>query len=128
MLVHILNAIHFILIFLPIAIFFIPMEHFKYSFKYVFLILILIPIHWVFLNNQCLFTVISKKMGDMKQTETDSSFSEKYLKWLYEPIMNVIGWDWNDKGLDKMVNLHWLVNFVLIWYYLFFIGKDKLIN
>lgn len=41
--------------------------------------------------------------------------------------MNIIGWKWDSEGLDKMVNLHWGINFILLWYFLFYIGKDKLI-
>ena len=89
--------------------------------------LILIPIHWIFLDGQCVFTIITKYFGDMQNTETDSGFSEKYLKWLYEPIMNLIGWEWNDLGINKMVHLHWIVNFFLLWYYLFFVGRCELI-
>ena len=91
------------------------------------MILILIPIHWVFFDNQCLFTLASKEAGNMRNTETTSGFSEKYMKWLYKPIMDFIGWEWNSVGLDKMVNLHWGINFFLLWYFLFFIGKCKLI-
>ncbi len=60
--------------------------------------------------------------------ETNSGFSEEYLEWLYRPIMTKIGWSWNSNGLDKMVNLHWLINFILLWYFLFFVGKSKLVN
>tara|TARA_B100000123_G_C25399218_1_gene283596 strand:+ start:61 stop:444 length:384 start_codon:yes stop_codon:yes gene_type:complete len=127
MIIEILAIIHLALIFLPIAVFFTPLSYIRKSFKYLFLILILIPIHWVFFDNQCLFTLASKEAGNMRNTETTSGFSEKYMKWLYKPIMDFIGWEWNSVGLDKMVNLHWGINFFLLWYFLFFIGKCKLI-
>ena len=127
MLIEFLALLHLILIFLPIGVFFIPLNLIRKSFKYLFLILILIPIHWVFLDNQCLLTVMGKEMGNMRNSETSSGFSEKYMKWLYKPIMDIIGWEWDESGIDKMVNLHWGINFFLIWYFLFFIGKCKLI-
>tara|TARA_B100001093_G_C26643200_1_gene934155 strand:- start:41 stop:424 length:384 start_codon:yes stop_codon:yes gene_type:complete len=127
MIIEILAVIHLALIFLPIAVFFTPLSYIRKSFKYLFLILILIPIHWVFFDNQCLFTLASKEAGNMRNTQTTSGFSEKYMKWLYKPIMDFIGWEWNSVGLDKMVNLHWGINFFLLWYFLFFIGKCKLI-
>ena len=39
--------------------------------------------------------------------------------------MNLLGWEWDEEGLNKIVNLHWgiIINFILIWYYLFYIGK-----
>lgn len=83
--------------------------------------------HWVYFENQCLFTLVSKNLGNMKNTQTSSSFSEKYMKWLYKPIMNLLGWGWNDEGLNKMVNLHWTINFILLWYYLFYVGKSILV-
>ena len=61
----------------------------------------------------------TEQQGGLVEAETTSGFSEEYLEWLYRPIMNVIGWPWNNKGLAKMVNLHWLLNFVLLWYFLF---------
>tara|TARA_B100000902_G_C26972015_1_gene745886 strand:- start:100 stop:291 length:192 start_codon:yes stop_codon:yes gene_type:complete len=63
----------------------------------------------------------------MENTQTTSGFSETYLKWLYKPIMNLFKWEWNTKGLDKMINTHWIVNYILVWYYLFFVGGKKLI-
>ena len=127
MIVLLLNLIHLFFVFLPILIFFVPLRYFSSLFKYIFLIIMLIPIHWVFLDNQCGITMITRHYGDLQNSETESGFSEKYLKWLYEPIMNIIGWKWDNDGLNKMVYLHWGVNYILIWYYLFFIGKSKLI-
>lgn len=127
MLANLLNIIHFILLFLPIAIFFIPIKYFNSIFKYLFLVLILIPIHWEFLDGNCIFTLFTQSQGGLVEAETDSGFSEEYLEWLYRPIMNIIGWSWDNKGLNKMVNLHWLINFVLLWYFLFFKTNCKLI-
>lgn len=123
----ILNLLHFVFLFFPIIIYFLPLSIVKPIFKWAFLVLILTPIHWVFFNNHCIFTIATKKMGNMKNVETDSGFSEKYLKWLYLPIMNLLGWEWDEEGLNKIVNLHWGINFILIWYYLFYIGKNKII-
>ena len=127
MLSTIFNILHFLMLFLPVYIFFIPIKHVSFYFKYMFLFLILTPIHWVFFDNKCIITIFTEKSGDFKDTESDSSFSEKYLKWLYKPIMDQIGWKWDNKGIDKMVNLHWGINFIILWYYLFFYGKCKLI-
>ena len=126
MIIEILAIIHLALIFLPIAVFFTPLSYIRKSFKYLFLILILIPIHWVFFNGKCIFTMITRKTGALDNTKTDSHFSEVYLKWLYQPIMNIIGWKWNNKGLSKMVNLHWVLNFGLLWYFVFYYARKQL--
>lgn len=127
MLVDLLNFIHLILLFSPIIIYYIPVKYLSGIFKYIFLILILIPIHWDFLDGKCLFTLFTEQQGGLVEAETTSGFSEEYLEWLYRPIMKIIGWKWNSKDLNKMVNLHWLVNFVLLWYFLFFKTNCKLV-
>lgn len=127
MLVDILNFIHLILLFSPVIIYYIPIKYLSGIFKYIFLILILIPIHWDFLDGKCLFTLFTEQQGGLIEAETTSGFSEEYLEWLYRPIMKLIGWKWNSKDLNKMVNLHWLVNFVLLWYFLFFKTNCRLV-
>ena len=47
-------------------------------------------------------------------------FSEKYLRWLYDPIMRLFNMKWNDENLDIIINFHWLINFLIIWYFTFF--------
>jgi len=124
-----LDIIHLLLVFFPIIIYFLPIKIFKYIFKYIFLILILVPVHWELFNNKCIFTLISKKLGsyDKMNIEGESLFSRKYLRWLYEPIMKIIGWKWIDTNVSKMSVLHWIFNFILLWYYLFFVGGKNLI-
>jgi hypothetical protein len=112
-----LNLIHGLIILIPIGIYFFPKVSFH---KYILLFIVLIPLHWVYFDNHCLFTKLSQRHGDMQQVETTSGFSETYLKWLYKPIMDLFGWKWNSKGLDKMVTLHWIINIILVWYYSFF--------
>ena len=127
MLVDLLNFIHLILLFSPVIIYYIPIKYLSGIFKYIFLILILIPIHWDFLDGKCLFTLFTEQQGGLIEAETTSGFSEEYLEWLYRPIMKLIGWKWNSEDLNKMVNLHWLVNFVLLWYFLFFKTNCRLV-
>jgi len=124
-----LDIVHLLLVFLPIIIYFIPIKFIKNSFKYIFLLLILIPVHWELFNNKCVFTLMAKKLGsyDDMDIEGESLFSRKYLRWLYEPIMKIIGWEWTEENVSKMAVLHWIVNFILLWNYLFFVGGKNLI-
>ena len=112
---QILNTIHVILLLIPIVIYSVPPKKAKPYIKWILLIAALIPIHWAFLENSCIFTIWSKKAGDYQEAETTSEFSETNLRWLYEPIMRLFNWPWNSEGLNKMVNLHWIINILLIW-------------
>lgn len=115
------NVLHMIFLFSPIIIFFIDKKWIKGWFKFLVLIMILTPLHWRFFDGECISTVITKKIGDFRETETTSSFSEKYLKWLYKPLMtHVFNLEWNNDGIGKMVHIHWILNFILIWYLIFF--------
>ena len=120
----ILNIFHLILLFLPILVFIIPMTYVIPWYKYYVLIALLTPLHWKFLNDECISTVITKKMGDFSNTRTTSAFSETYLKWLYFPVMkNIFKLKWNNDGISKMVYIHWIFNFILIWYFTFYVFK-----
>ena len=125
----ILNIIHLVMLFSPIWLFLVPLgliKKYKNIFLIYFLIMLLVPIHWIFFDNRCIFTIITMKAGALNNTKTDSGFSEVYLRWLYKPIMNIIGWKWNNKGVAKMVNLHWVLNFILLWYFAFFYARKQL--
>lgn len=120
MLKQIVNFFHLLLLFIPIGIFFIPTIYTKNIGKWVLLITALIPLHWVFFDDSCVFTLVSQKMGDYQNAQTNSEFSETNLKWLYQPIMRLFGWKWNNDGLNKMVTLHWIINIILIWIFCFY--------
>ena len=81
------------------------------------------PLHWIFINNQCLLTMLSKHLGDYKDSQTNAEFTENNLKSIYLPIMKLFRWDWNDDGINKMSTFHWIINILLIWYYIFFYAK-----
>ena len=87
--------------------------------KYAILLLLLTPVHWPLTNNKCVLSVASQEMGGLQNTQTDSMFSEKYMMWLYGPMLKIIGEKKNDKGLDKVIAIHWIFNFILIWIYIF---------
>ena len=120
MISELLDLVHILILFIPIAIFLVNQKKLSIFKKYILLIIVLIPLHWVFLDNHCAITLLSKKMGNYKNSETTSQFSERYLKWIYLPIMKSLGWTWNSDDLEKMVSLHWIFNIILVWYNTFF--------
>lgn len=119
----ILNLLHGLLLLFPIVIYLFKIpkkKSFMFSvYKYTIIIMLLVPLHWIFFENQCISTMLSKNLGDYQDSQTTSEFSENNLKWLYLPIMNLIGWKWNSDGLGKMITLHWIFNFILLWNFIF---------
>lgn len=110
-----LIILHLFLIFSPISLFFINYPIWIY--KYFLLIPILIITHWKLLANQCLLTIFQKDLGFIDE---NANFSNTYLRWFYEPIMKLFQMNWNDDNLDIVIDLHWLINFFIIWYFTFF--------
>lgn len=118
------NIIHFFIFLLPIIIYFIPKVSVKPYLKWILILTILIPLHWSFFGNRCILTIISKKLGDYDNIDnkTNANFSKKYLKWLYKPILNVFGLKWNSENLNKIIALHWIINIVIVWFYIFYVN------
>ena len=119
----ILNSMHLFFVFFPFLVFIMPTRWFKISFKYIMIGYLIVPLHWIFLDDNCILTLITKKFeGTLNNSTTNSSFSEIYLKWLYKPIMDIFGWKWPSQ-IDLMVNFHWIFIFIALWYYAFFINQ-----
>lgn len=124
LLVYIIEFIHLSYIFLPILFILIPIKNLKKYFKYIFLISILTPISWNLNNNKCFLSDIVITIDD----NTTENISRKRLKWLYNPILNLLGLDWNkDEDLDYVIYLHWTLNYIILWVYLFYIAKCKVV-
>ena len=123
MLSKLLDIIHLIIVLIPFTIFFINNLLIRPYMKWILLIVTMIPLHWIFLDNKCILTSLNKKLGDYQNSNIDineSAFTERYFRWLYEPIMNRIGYKWVEKDVDKMVHIHWIINIVMVWAYYFF--------
>ena len=121
----ILDFIHMIYLFLPFVILIIKSKFLiKYSIplKILFLIYFLTPLHWVFLDNKCIFTIISLKTGSIEHTENPgTAFTENNLKCIYQPIMKLVNLKWsNNTHITYMIYIHWIVLFIIIWYILSF--------
>lgn len=125
LLITLMNIIHFCIIFLPLFIFYLPSTIIDKYLHIISLIIILIPIHWDLFDNKCIFTILTKNLGGLENTTTTSQFSEKYMRWLYEPLIILFGGNWNGDNLNLAVILHWMVNLIIIWYYIFFVYCKK---
>ena len=113
-----IDLAHFILLFFPIMIYFI---HFpNSSIQIMFLLSALVPLSWYFYDHKCVFSVLSSKLRQETE-ENEKNFSERYLEKFYFFIQNVLGFPEGDEGFNKAIFVHWIVNMVLLWFYLFFI-------
>ena len=126
----ILNILHVQIAVLSLYILLVEPEKYRSTIKYIILLLLSIPLHWKFFDNRCIITILTEKCGSLNDSETEKcAFSEKYLRWLYKPIINSIdGIEWNDDGIDKMNYGTWIIVFIAIWYYIFFIYCKKTVK
>ena len=121
-----LNAIHLFGFFLPL---FIPLffsiglkNFFKPVLKLLLLMYVLVPMHWIFCDNKCFLTHFTKQMGEYKGSKSKYQFLESNLKWLYKPIMDLIGLKWlNDNDMRSVLVGHIFINIIILWYYLFYV-------
>ena len=112
-----LDIIHLILMFIPFVLLFIKTDYLqKYvlAFKILFLLFILVPVHWIILNDQCLLTIISKKHGTVD--DTSNAFTKKYLSFIYYPILRFFNLPVTDKYIEKLIGIHWILLLSSFWY------------
>ena len=117
----VVDIIHLFLLFIPFILLFIPktvLTRYILSIKIMFLLFILVPVHWLICNNQCLLTEFSKKNGTL--SNTSNAFSKQYLGLIYYTIIDSVGAKRNDNNLDKVIGLHWMIILILFWYIVMF--------
>jgi hypothetical protein len=121
--VYIIDSIHFLGLLFPLYMFFIPVNYIKkFLFKYIFLASIMTPIGWGLFEN-CWMSTLTSSIDDDKDT-----FTRKRMGFIYKPIMELFGLEWNNqKHLDLVVNIHLGINYIIMWFYLFFVLKCKLV-
>ena len=122
---YLIDLIHVIFVLMPIGIFFIPKKYFWFT-KIIILFLLLTPIHWILFDNNCILSLFSKKTGGLKNSKYGSPFTEKYLGWLFLPILDFFKMERNKNNFSKLVNIQWMIKYLIIYYYLFhYIKCDK---
>ena len=108
----------------PFILLMIPKYISKQIAKYILLIFILLPIHWKICKSRGLLTRILEYLGeDYTEITTSSAFSEKYLKWFYEPFMKFFKVPWNTESFERVISVHIGINIVITWIVCFFYLK-----
>jgi len=118
----IVDIIHILFCLMPIGIFFIPKKYFWLT-KIIILLLLLTPLHWEFFDNFCSLSWISIKLGGLSNTNHESPFTEKYLSWIIDPLFNLLNINKSSKSISKFVYFQWIINFIIIYYYIFYYLK-----
>jgi hypothetical protein len=122
LLVTLLDIIHIVLLLYPLYMFLIPIMYNKYIFKFILLGTILTPIGWGIFG-ECIISKVATSINNDENT-----FTRRRLRIIYEPIMKLFNLNWdNNKDLNKIVNAHIGINLLLMWFYLFFIVKCKIV-
>ena len=119
---NLIDFSHLFFLFYPLSIFILP-RYLVFGFKYMFLLHMLTPLHWIFLEDQCILTNISNNSKLKEDKKTNSLFSEQYLWWLYDPMCKILNYEKNSLSYAKVVNIHLGFNLISMWYYTFFIYK-----
>ena len=119
---NIIDTFHLFFLFYPICLFILP-SYLLYGYKYMFLLHILTPLHWIFLEDRCILTKVSNTEKLENNKKTNSYFSEEYLWWMYDPACYLLNYEKTSNSYAKVVNIHLGINFILFWYYTFYIHE-----
>ena len=104
------------LLLVPLVLFMVPKWMARLTAKYFLLIFILIPIHWKICGSGSILRRVLEKLGeDYNDVTTTSVFSERYLRWFYEPFMKFFNQPWNSDNFDRVVSIHSGINIVILW-------------
>ena len=119
---HLIDTIHVIFLLYPFSLLLLP-NVLLFGYQYIFLIQMLTPLHWIFLDNKCILSNLSNNNLKKKKKNklTNCHFSEKYLWWLYDPMCKLLKYEKNDLSYSKVINIHLGCNLIIMWYYTFFV-------
>lgn len=121
MITHAINIFHFGIMFVPMGIYTFPKRELQTIVPWILLGNIMVPLHWVFLDNMCVLTKLSLYFGDYKGQVSKSQFTDNHLMWCYSPIIRLFRWENDEKKMNKMATVHSFFNILLVWYYCFYI-------
>ena len=119
-----IDALHLFFNLTRIIIYFVPVTFVKIFFKFILLVFILNPLTWQLSGNECIMTKMTKSEND--KSISTSAFSEKYFAWVYKPILQLFNKDWNAKNINLAVMIHYCINLLLLWIYLFYLAKENI--
>ena len=114
-----IDYLHVAFLLYPISLLFLP-NYLLFGYQFIFLIQMLTPLHWIFLNDQCILSKISNNKNLKENKVTNCHFSEQYLWWLYDPMCKILKYEKTDLSYSKVINIHLACNLIIMWHYTFF--------
>ena len=115
-----IEIIHLSILIIPILFYFGILKNDK-LFKFIFLVILIIPLHWVFFNNQCALTLLSKSFKKNNNIKSEL-FLDKYFKKIFEYLskkLKISKYELYRKFIISFI----IVDIILMWDLTFRIKK-----
>jgi len=97
---YLIDFIHYSLMLFPYLIFIIPKKYISCNLKFIFLIILLVPIHWQFFNNVCVLNIIKSNLMNDPKLKKSTPYG------------------------SQIINIHYVLAIILIWFYIFYYNKE----
>lgn len=128
MLISIINFIYIIYTLFPFLLLFLKkkyLQKIRDHLKYIFLVYIITPLLWIICNGECIMTLLCKYIGYYNENNENNEkqycdFNEKYLKFIYKPIIIIFNMDYNEKNILKLTSILSFIPILTMYYVSFF--------
>jgi hypothetical protein len=111
-----LELFHVFIEFIPLIILFGIIKS-KLIFYITLIIFLIIPLHWVFFNNECILTKLSNKLNGIKKKET---FVERRFIFIGQFLSKFFNNKTPKESILLFTSIINLINISILWYILFY--------
>ena len=114
---HLIDAVHILLMLSPLLVLIAHLagQNVRVPATVMLLLFGIVPYVWTISKN-CPLTKISQDMGGLSDAKTTSAFSEKYLGWLYFPLIRLSGHEVNSQSMNVASSVHNMSYLLLMTY------------
>ena len=114
-LLQFIDIVHGLVFLIPLLFLFGIIKNTLY-FKITLAILLLVPLHWPFFNNECIFTVIANKINDTKETYITRTFL-----FLPEKLKKYVNIQYTSDQITKIIATFIIMSMIVVcWYIIFY--------
>lgn len=111
-----IEIIHIFIQFIPMLILFGIIKN-KLVLKLTLLVFLIIPLHWVFFNNECILTKMSNNLIEIK---TKVTFVERRFKFIEDYFRKIFKKEPPKRFFFIFNSIVNIINLVIIWYIIFY--------